>query len=184
MARTARTTKVTKPPAPKARAPRTAAAAASSAAAKPKSAISKRKEAPVTAAPARTPGRGKTVRATETPAAKISKDDLRAQVEKLERANETLRVKNRDANRTAKIAAARIAELEDEVAQLRKQVAAAEAKTAKTPHARTRTYDLDPGDAVPPGVAVEEPAPLDEQAETALENLEEHLAPQAGTDAK
>jgi chromosome segregation ATPase len=179
MARTARTTKITKPPAPKARAPRTAAAAASSSAAKPRSALAKRQ-----AAPARNPARGKAVRATETPAAKISKDDLRAQVEKLERANETLRAKNRDANRTAKTAAARIAELEDEVAQLRKQMATAEAKTAKTPRARTRTRDLDPGDAVPPGVAVEQPAPLDEQAETALENLEAHLAPHAGTDAE
>ena len=35
--------------------------------------------------------------------------------------------------------------------------------------------EIDPGDAVPEGVAVQEPAPLDEEAETALENLTEHL---------
>jgi hypothetical protein len=34
---------------------------------------------------------------------------------------------------------------------------------------------MDPGDAVPSGVAVEEPAPLDLEAETARENLEQHL---------
>jgi hypothetical protein len=39
--------------------------------------------------------------------------------------------------------------------------------------------EIDPGDAVPPGVAVEEPAALDLEAETALENLEEHLGGQA-----
>jgi hypothetical protein len=34
---------------------------------------------------------------------------------------------------------------------------------------------IDPGDAVPPGVAVQEPAPLDAEAEIARENLEEKL---------
>jgi hypothetical protein len=34
---------------------------------------------------------------------------------------------------------------------------------------------LIPGDAVPEGVAVQEPAPLDAEAEIALENLTEHL---------
>jgi hypothetical protein len=46
--------------------------------------------------------------------------------------------------------------------------------------AKRQSREIDPGDAVPPGgvtgVAVQEPAPLDEQAETALENLEEHLS--------
>jgi hypothetical protein len=32
---------------------------------------------------------------------------------------------------------------------------------------------------VPPGVAVEDPAPLDQEAETALENLEEHMGEKA-----
>jgi hypothetical protein len=98
-------------------------------------------------------------------------------VETLERANATLRTKNREANRSAKSAAARIAELEGQVAQLEKRVASAErqsASSAASPRKR-RSREIDPGDAVPPGVAVQEPAPLDEEAETALENLTEHL---------
>src|SRR6185437_2182726 len=51
---------------------------------------------------------------------KLSKDELRAQVEKLERANATLRAKGREANRVAKSSAARIAEMEGEVARLEK----------------------------------------------------------------
>jgi hypothetical protein len=38
-----------------------------------------------------------------------------------------------------------------------------------------RSRDIDPGDAVPQGVAVQDPTPLDEEAETALENLKEHF---------
>jgi hypothetical protein len=53
------------------------------------------------------------------PARAVSKDELRSQVQKLERANAALRAKNRQANRAAKLSAARISELEDEVARLR-----------------------------------------------------------------
>src|SRR5689334_17164307 len=117
--------------------------------------------------------------AAASPAApKLSKDELRTRVEALERTNATLRARNRDANRAAKTAAARIAELEDQVAQLEKRVAAAQRQSkpsAASPRKR-RSREIDPGDAVPPGVAVQEPAPLDEEAETALENLTEHLA--------
>jgi hypothetical protein len=119
--------------------------------------------------------------ATAAPAPKLSKDGLRAQVEKLERSLASLRMKNREANRTAKTAAARIAELEDQLARLEKNPAsqAAPAKRGSTfaspGRAGRRSRMIDPGDAVPPGVAVEEPAPLDQEAETALENLEEHL---------
>ena len=139
-------------------------------------------------APAKTPAKiakPSTVRkpvATAAPAApKLSKDELRARVEQLERANATLRVKNREANRAAKTAAARIAELEDQVAQLERQAPppSAPAKRGSKPAAPARVKrqrrDVDPGDAVPPGVAVQEPGPLDEDAETALENLQEHL---------
>src|SRR5947209_5103223 len=55
---------------------------------------------------------------------KVSKDELRARVEKLERANAALRAKSRDAVREAKTAAARIAELEDQVAWRDEQLAA------------------------------------------------------------
>src|SRR5271165_799943 len=114
-------------------------------------------------------------------APKLSKDELRARVEALERTNATLRTKSREAGRAAKTAAARIAELEDQVARLEKQAAPppapAEGGSKPTASARGKRQrrGVDPGDAVPPGVAVQEPAPPDEEAETAPENLEEHL---------
>jgi hypothetical protein len=122
--------------------------------------------------------------ATRTPAAppapKVSKEELRAQVVKLEGQVVTLRAKSRETNKAAKVAMARIAELEVQVAQLEKKVTAVPAparqpKPTKLARARRQGREIDPGDAVPPGVAVLEPAPLDEEAETALENLEEHL---------
>src|SRR5690242_10233919 len=51
-----------------------------------------------------------------------SKEALRAQIEKLERANVSFRTKSREAGRAAKIAANRITELEEEVARLQKRV--------------------------------------------------------------
>ena len=106
----------------------------------------------------------------------VSKDELRTQVEKLEQAVATLRAKGREATKAAKASAARIAELEDEVAALEKQVAsqAASAKRSATKAAGRKSRDIDPGDAVPPGVAVQEPEPMDEEAEKALESPE-HL---------
>jgi len=123
---------------------------------------------------------------------KASKEELRAQVEKLERINTTLRAKSRELNKTAKAVAIRIAELEEEVTQLQKK-ALAEPKRETKPKVSARRKRLsqdpgpdsgsissrdngiDPGDAVPPGIAVAEPAPLDEDARAALHNLEEHL---------
>jgi hypothetical protein len=68
--------------------------------------------------------------AVAPPVAKFSKDELRAQVEKLKRANIKLREKNKEAGRSGHpAAAARIAELEDQVAQLKK--GAAPTKPAK-----------------------------------------------------
>lgn len=117
------------------------------------------------------------------PVAKVSKDELRVQVEKFELAHATLRAKSRDMGRAAKAANARIAELEAEVAQLRAQAdrAAAAAKRVKptkpaSPAPKSRRREIDPGDAVPPGVAVEEPEPMDEEAEAARDALEEHLS--------
>ena len=114
------------------------------------------------------------------PAPKVSKDELRANVEKLEQLVATLRAKSREANKMAKAATARISELEAEVARLEKKAAAAspsarEQKPARVTRGRNKSREIDPGDAVPPGVAVEEPAPLDEEAETALDNLDRHL---------
>jgi hypothetical protein len=102
-------------------------------------------------------------------------------VEKLERANATLRAKSRETNRAGKSAGARIAELEGEVARLEKKMASQAAAATRGGKPRTsasskrRSSDLDPGDAVPPGVAVEEPAPLDLETEAARESLEERL---------
>jgi hypothetical protein len=112
---------------------------------------------------------------------KVSKDELRAQVEKLERANAVLRSKSRETNRAAKTATARIAELEDQVAQLDKQatpkpvLAKRGSKATGSKRSEPQAREIDPGDAVPPGVAVQEPAIMDDEAETARENLEEHL---------
>jgi len=157
-----------------------------------KPAAAKRKPGRPAAAGSRSPTKGikpaavaKRAPATAAPAPKVSKDELRAQVEKLELSVAALRTKNREANRAAKTAAARIAELEDQVARLEKAAAsqAAPAKRAATSaspgRGGRRSKVIDPGDAVPPGVAVEEPAPLDQEAETALENLEEHLGEKA-----
>ncbi len=93
-----------------------------------------------------------------------------------------LRTKSGEANKAAKATTARISELEAQVAQLEKKAAASvpasapQVQPTKPSRARRRGREIDPGDAVPPGVAVQEPVPLDEEAETALENLDEHLS--------
>ena len=170
MARVAKTTKTTKP-ARRGRKPSRSVTAAAKTGAKTKG--------PPVWRTAAVPKRARTVPAVVT---KVGKDELRAQVEKFERANATLRAKNREAGRAAKTAVARIAELEDEVARLEKQLGAQGARAgggqaASSPKGRRRAQrrEIDPGDAVPPGVAVGKPAPLDLEAETALENLEAHL---------
>jgi hypothetical protein len=176
MARVAKSSKTTKPAA-KGRGTGRPTATAAKAAAKTK----RPKITPVAA----------TKRVSRAPAAiqKIGKDELRAQVEKLERGNATLRAKNREATRAVKAADARVAELEEQVARLEKQLAAqaiavagggggrpASASKPASPSKggrRPKRREIDPGDAVPPGVAVEEPAPPVLEAETARETLEE-----------
>jgi hypothetical protein len=112
----------------------------------------------------------------------VSKDELRARVAKLERANATLRAKSRDAARAAKAAAARIAELDDQVARLGKQIGAQETATESSQPAappksgrRAKRSKIGPGDTGSPGTTIDEPAPLLWEAETARDNLEEHL---------
>ena len=133
-----------------------------------------------------TPAAARTSTTTPLPLAapKLSKDELRAQVAKLEGSNATLKAKSRDMNRAFKAANSRIADLEAELAELREQAAAAAqaaakpVKEAKAPRVAraSRKAPIDPGDAVPPGVAVEEPQPLDEEAQTARDALEGHLS--------
>jgi len=118
--------------------------------------------------------------AAPAPALKLSKDELRVQLEKLERANATLRTKHREANRTAKAATARIAELEEIVAGLEMKAAQAtpakvENAAAKPTRVKRQSGKVGPGAAVPPGVAIQEPAPLEAEDEAALEHLEEQL---------
>jgi len=158
-------------------------ARAAKAPAQKKSPVSVRNPGRPTVAPAKMPAKHKVAAAkpiqtaTSMAAPKLSKDELRTRVEVLEKVNATLRAKSRDTNRATKTAAARIAELEDQVAQLEKRLASAQpqAKPAASARRQRRSREIDPGDAVPEGVAVQNPAPLDEEAETALENLTEHL---------
>ena len=127
------------------------------------------------------------------PALKVSKDELRAQVEKLERTVATLRARSREAVKAAKQAAARIEELETQLAAkpaaaaaqpVRRATRAAANSVAQTAPTKIRgrrgqalSDERDQGDAVPPGVAVAEPEPMDEEASTAFENLQAHLHP-------
>jgi hypothetical protein len=101
---------------------------------------------------------------------KLGKDELRVQLEKLERANATLRAKSREANRTAKAATVRIAELEEIVARLEQKATPAkvERTAAKPTHVKRQSGKVGPGAAVPPGVAIQEAAPLDEEGKAAL----------------
>ncbi len=120
-------------------------------------------------------------------APKLNKEELRAYVEKLERANARMRTKSRDTGRAGKAAADRIAELEGEVTRLERQLKRQAPSRPKNPTEaagaarKPRRREIDPGDAVPPGVAVEEPAPLDKEAEAALAALDDHL-PNDGTE--
>ena len=101
---------------------------------------------------------------------------------KLEASNATLRAKSRDMNRAMKAATSRVAELETEVARLQEAAEAAQATPEPTPAPKmarrprgSRKAPIDPGDAVPPGVAVEEPGSLDEEAQAARDALEDNL---------
>jgi hypothetical protein len=169
--------KVTKP----AVAPKRAAIAA------PPSTVRKPGRAAAAAVPAKAPAKvtklaaaPKRAPVAAAPALKLSKDELRVQVEKLEHSNATLRVKNREANRTAKTATARIAELEEQVAKLAKKAASQTLSAngepaAKPSRAKRQSRGVDHDNAAPAGAAGQKPASLDEEGEAALENREEKL---------
>lgn len=80
--------------------------------------------------------------------APISKDELRAQLEKLAQENGVLRTKARDARRGEKLAAGRIAELEVQVARLEKKASSAPEHTPKPkppkPARKARSQDRAP----------------------------------------
>ena len=140
----------------------------------------KAKAAPAPSAP-KSATRGKLSAATGPAAATPrvpppSKGELRAQIEKLEAANAMLKAKSREANRAAKAATQRIAELEADLARLQEEAARPPVvgKPAKPRKAAPRPA-VDPGDAVPPGVAVATPEPMDEEAVAARAALDENL---------
>ena len=125
--------------------------------------------------------RATSTRARATPP-RGSQNDLRTRLEKLELDNKTLLDQGKEAGEATRAAAARIAQLEEQVARLESKLAAEstaaehhQAAASKKSRQRTRHQEIDPGDSVPPGVAVEEPAEPDLAAETARENLEAHL---------
>ena len=137
----------------------------------------------VTAPKAAAPVRRATAATHAEAAPKVSKDELRAQVQKLTVSSEKLHAKLREATKAAKVAASRIAVLEEQVAQLERTARPAAPEPGPAPRvgrgtaSRARRPRHDPGDAVPPGVAVEEPLPLDDEAKAARDKLEHHLAP-------
>lgn len=121
----------------------------------------------------------------------VSKDDLRAQVEKLERANAMLRTKSREAGRTAREATARIEELEAQVTKLERSAVPKEG-AVRTRGARSEAVTLDPkptrstrgrkplgkrkpGRAKPLGVAVQESESVDSDADTSSEDSKDHV---------
>ncbi len=153
MARIARTTKATTPAARERKPGRPMAVAATTAAKVKTSTITKRAVAASRAA------------AAPAPAPKIGKDELRTAVERLERANATLRAKGRIATKAAKLAAGRIAELEEQVVHLEQQLTVREAAARKgqaasppkgRPGARGRTTD--PDASAPLAVRGDEPS--------------------------
>ena len=113
---------------------------------------------------------------------KPSKDELRAQVEALEGTVARMKAKAKAMRNAARQADARMTELEAEVTRLEGALAKASLTApAKAPRAaavrpRKQPRERDPGDAVPPGVVVQDPAPLDLEAEAALASLEEKLS--------
>ena len=135
------------------------------------------------AAPAKAPARrGAGAAASRpAPAPKLSKDELRAQVEKLERTVASLRAKNRELKRASGADAGRAEELERTVARLERKLSAQDTEgeePARKPPRRRRSAERDPGDAVPPGVAVEEPQEPSEEDRRVLDQLNETLAPE------
>src|SRR5690242_445166 len=104
-----------------------------------KAAVPARKPGRPTVTAARPPAKltkataaAKSTRTAAAPAApRLSTEELRGCVGALERANVTLQARNREANHSARTAAARIAGLEDQVAQLEKRVALAQPKAKR-----------------------------------------------------
>ena len=104
---------------------------------------------------------------------KMSKDELRAQVQKLTTSVATLRAKLREATKAAKLAASRITDLEEQVTQRDRNAAPAgpeddrSGKVTRPRGTRGKTTSHDPGGAVSPSDTVEGSLPVDDEAEAA-----------------
>lgn len=192
MARAAKTIKTTKPITPARKAARPAVAADKLKKA-PMSAAGKRPVADAAPTKSQKQERAKAsvaARATVTktpklaarvpaapPAPKLSKEELRTQVEKLEQLVVTLRAKSRETNKAAKGAAARTLELEAQVAALEKKVTAAvsapsqKPEPVKAPRAKRQGGKSDAPDQGTLSVGAPTPATLDKDADTAVEDL-------------
>ena len=115
-----------------------------------------------------------------TGASKNAQEALKAQIETLEKTVIAIRTKSRATEKQLQLAEARIADLEDGIQTVATDLAGVVAllqstAVAEADAAMPEEKEIDPGDAVPPGVAVQEPAVADAEAEEARENLEEHL---------
>jgi len=102
--------------------------------------------------------------------------DLLDRIEKLERGNLTLRSKQRDFTRVSQQLEERIGGLEEELRALGERVATASAPAKGTPRRQRRrpaSEERDPGDAVPSGVAVQDPEPLSSDDERVRHRLED-----------
>jgi hypothetical protein len=108
------------------------------------------------------------------------RDELPARVEKLERANVTLRAAQRNSQRIAADMAERLSELQDKIDQIESTIATrgAEADPGRAADEVSGEGDHDPGDSVPPGVAVSEPEPPRDEDRRILEHLNEELGPE------
>jgi hypothetical protein len=102
------------------------------------------------------------------------RDELPARVEKLERANVTLRAAQRNSQRIAAEMAERLSELQDKIDQVESTIATRGAEADPG----SGEGDHDPGDSVPPGVAVSEPEPPRDEDRRILEHLNEELGPE------
>ncbi|TLU70626.1 hypothetical protein [Lichenicoccus roseus] len=107
----------------------------------------------------------------------VTKDELRTQVDKLERANATLRTKNREAGRVAKEAAARIETLEAQVANLERAAIRKDAP-ARTQATRNQEVAAEPKSKRAArgrkSGSSRTPEPMEAEAESELESPEAH----------
>jgi hypothetical protein len=146
------------------------------AAAKPAAKQPARKTAKAPMKPAKAPALPKRKSPVASAKQEAPANDFQEHLKELEKANAKLRGRQQAADRSAKILEVRLSELEARLAVLEERIMQSERtgeKVARRPRTTRRSRDIDPGDSVPEGVAVQDPEPLDEEAEAALEHLQQ-----------